>query len=92
MDGGSRLREGEEGEECVESGGEGVMEFFPFKSVIFTPWEEGRCGGRGREEGREEGRKGGREEGKKRGRKEGRKKVNFIPVQRPHSIINETVS
>ena len=75
------MREGEEGEECVESGGEGVMEFFPFKSVIFTPWEEGRVGG-GRKGRREGGRKGGREEGKKRGRKEGRKKVNFTPVQR----------
>ena len=67
------MREGEEGEECVESRGEGVMEFFPFKSVIFTPWEEGRCGGRGREEGREEGREGGREEGRDEGREGGRK-------------------
>ena len=61
MDGGSRLREGEEGEECVESGGEGVMEFFPFKSVIFTPWEEGRCvggGGGGRKGGRGRGGEG----------------------------------
>lgn len=74
MDGGSRLCEGEEGEECVESGGEGVMEFFAFKSGIFTPWEEGRCGGGGRKGGRKGRKKGGKKGRKKGGRKEGRKK------------------
>lgn len=44
---------------------------------------------RGREEGREEGKEEGREEGKEEGREEGREeKVNFTPMQRPHSIIN----
>ena len=67
MDGGSRLREREEGEECAEGGGEGAMELVFSKDVTFTPWEVGEVGGEG---GREEGE--GRRRGKEGGRKGGR--------------------
>ena len=70
MDGGSRLREREEGEECAEGGGEGAMELVFSKDVIFAPWEvgevagkEGREGGRGGREGGGGRKEGGREEG-----------------------------
>ena len=66
MDGGSRLREREEGEECAEGGGEGAMELVFSKDVTFTPWEVGEVGGReGGRRGREGG--GGRREGGREG-------------------------
>ena len=61
MDGGSRLREREEGEECAEGGGEGAMELVFSKDVTFAPWEVAEVGGReGGRRGKEGGRKGGR--------------------------------